>query len=327
MNLFDELCTHLNVKPDGHGEAWADCPQCGKPRKDKKFSFNERGAHCFVCNYSANLNALADKVGLKDQRPYTPPQRAQETPHAPRAWQADAELIVSSCESDPRIASVLERTGKPLKSETIAANRLGVGAFPGGLWFAGKWEDVAKLGKPRFVDENNTPHWVCTHDRLIVPIFDAAFVITGFRCRAFQCDCTKWLSPGGSVLQLYNVHAVRRGQPVVIVENPIDALLITERWYPAVATFGVSIWKDDYTAQLTALSPEIIISAYDNDAPGYTTDRRIIAAWIRQHKCAPPLNGLKLANRLCEAGLPAKPYVWPVGTPAKYDIGQMLNAA
>ncbi len=309
-NLFDELCTHLHVKPDGHGEAWADCPQCGKPRKDKKFSFNDRGAHCFVCNYSAGLNALADKVGLKDQRPYTPPQRAQETPHAPRAWQADAELITASCESDPRVSDVLKRTGKPLQQATIKANRLGVGVFPGGLWFS---------------RDGQMQH--CTHDRLIVPIFDTTGSITGFRCRAFQCDCTKWLSPGGTVLQLYNVNAVRKGQPVVIVENPIDALLITERWYPAVATFGVTIWKDDYTEALKALSPEIIISAFDNDAPGYTTDRAIIAAWIRQHKSAPPLNGLRLANRLCEAGLAAKPYVWPIGTPAKYDIGQMLATA
>ena len=309
MNLFDELCRHLNITPDRNGEAWTDCPQCGKPRKAKKFSFNERGAHCFVCNYSAGLNAFADKVGLKDQRPYTPPAVAAETPARPRAWQSDAELIVSSCESDPRVASVLARTGKPLKPATITAHRLGVGVFPGGLWFS---------------RDGHLQH--CAHDRLIVPIVDAAGAITGFRCRAFQCDCTKWLSPGGTVLQLYNVRAVLKGQPVVIVENPIDALLITERWYPAVATFGVSVWKDEYTAQLTALSPEIIISAYDNDAPGYTTDRAIIAEWVRAHKCPPPLNGLKLANRLREAGLPAKPYVWPQGTPAKYDIGQLLAA-
>ncbi len=37
-DLFDELCNHLRIKPDSHGEAWTDCPQCGKPRKDKKFS-------------------------------------------------------------------------------------------------------------------------------------------------------------------------------------------------------------------------------------------------------------------------------------------------
>lgn len=310
MTLFSDLYQYLHTQPDSHGEAWSDCPNCGKPRKEKKFSFSERGAHCFVCNYSATLTALADKVGLKDNRPYTPPAPRNETPDKPRAWQADAELIVASCESDPRVADVLERTGKPLKSETITSNRLGVGVFPGGLWF-----------------ERDGRMIHCTHDRLIVPIFDASNTITGFRCRAFACDCTKWLSPGGTVLQLYNVRAVRKGHPVVIVENPIDALMITERWYPAVATFGVSVWKDEYTEQLKALCPEIIISAFDNDAPGYTTDRRIIAEWIRKHKSAPPLNGLHLANRLLESGLKARPYVWPAGTPAKYDIGQLLAAS
>jgi hypothetical protein len=306
--LFSALTTYVNRTPNRKGEVYIPCPQCGKPKAH--FSFGPRGAHCFLCGYSPSLSALAEKLGMHDTRPTSAPAYMPPAPK-PRPWQARASELAISFSAAP-LAAQKWQAYKPLLVPTIRAHKLGYGVFPGGLHHA--------AGR-------------CDHPRLIVPIFDGEDVI-GFRCRAVECQCPKWLSPGGSKLALYNLASVQPAQPVAILENPIDALLCGDHWHmAAVATFGVSIWNDGYTAALKAAQPSAVIIGFDNDVPGQTRNPAIIAAWKtrRRARHLPDdetafLSGIKLATRLRAAGIPAIIYEWPLTAPEKADIGSLFHA-
>lgn len=309
-DLFAALCAHVAKHPNRKGEVYLPCPNCGKPKAH--FSFSARGTHCFLCGYSPSLPALAEKLGLHDTRPTSAPAYVPP-PLKPRPWQARARELAISFAASP-LAISKWRAYKPLEVATIRLHQLGWGVFPG----------------LKFESEHG---WqVCPHPRLIVPLFDGEHVV-GFRCRAVECQCPKWLSPGGSKLALYNAAAIRAGEPLAIIENPADALLVGDHWrMAAVATLGVSIWNDAYTALLMARRPSDIIIGYDNDVPGQTTNPAIIARWraARRARGLPDdetafLNGFKLANRLCAAGLPVQVYQWPDTAPEKADIGSLFT--
>jgi hypothetical protein len=148
---------------------------------------------------------------------------------------------------------------KPLPADVIARRRLGLGVFPGGLAYKqdGEWQR-------------------CEHRRLIVPLFSGRDAVAGFRCRAFECGCKKWLSPGGTEMVLFNAAHIRRGQPVTVLENPIDALLVHYKWgEAAVATMGVTIWKPRYTEHVRQAGPSVTIFGFDatGDAPAWNERR------------------------------------------------------
>jgi hypothetical protein len=305
--LFSALTSHVHKTPNKKGEVYIPCPNCGKPKAH--FSFGPRGAHCFLCGYSPSLSALAEKLGLHDTRPTSAPAYMPPAPK-PRPWQARASELAISFAAAP-LAVQRWQAYKPLLVPTIRLHMLGYGVFPGGLHHA--------AGR-------------CDHPRLIVPLLSDGAVV-GFRCRAVECSCPKWLSPGGSKLALFNADAITAGAPLAIVENPADALLIGDHWQmAAVATLGVSVWNDDYTALLVGHRPSGVIIGFDNDVPGQTRNPAIIAAWKarRRARNLPDdetafLSGIKLANRLRAAGLPAIIYDWPLTAPEKADIGSLFT--
>lgn len=280
--LFDQLAGFLGTRIDGQGWAQgAACPNCGKARQH--FAFHRDGrVRCFACGYPFNLEKVAAMVGVDTGREYTAPVYVPPAP-APRPWQARAGVIAESLAQTPGTAQAWQRY-KPLPADVIASRRLGYGVFPGGLW-------SHRTGR-------------CEHPRLIVPIYREGRV-TGFRCRAAECACDKWLSPGGSKLWLYEIERAHTGRELWVVENPIDALLLQARGYAAAATFGASIWNDEYTAAVVAARPVQVIVAGDNDEAGRMMNERITRA-------------LRVAH------VPAEAYPWPAGTPEHYDIGQLL---
>lgn len=279
-DLVDRIADHTRAQPDRQGEVWLACPFCGKGQRH--FSVSAKGANCFVCG-PHSLRAVADALGVDTDRAYIAPARPEPAPRPPRPWQARAAEIAASLMHTPGCAQAWAAY-KPLPADLAASRQLGYGIFPGGLW-------SQKTGR-------------CEHPRLIVPIRRAGQV-TGFRCRAVACQCDKWLSPGGSKLWLYDIENAEPGADLWVVENPIDALQLRARGYPAVATFGASIWNDDYTAAVVERQPRQVVVAGDNDAAGRGLNERVTRA-------------------LTAAGIPCAAFPWPAGAPDGYDIGQML---
>jgi hypothetical protein len=295
--LFADLCQHVRKLPDHKGEVWMTCPNCGKPRKH--FSFSERGANCFACGWQPPLSVLAQKLGLPDNRPYIEPKPLS----VPGLYRQNTEhftAIASRCAFRGDVVARWQ-SYKPLSEKTIRDRNLGVGIVPG----------------------------TCPHERLVVPLYEQGKVV-GIRARALSCQCKKWLSPSGSILPLYNAEALSRGQVVVIVENPVDALLVQERWgYIAIATMGATIWKDGWTPLLKAAQPELALVAFDHDLPGNGAQsaneyRQMVAEWKAKHPNAPRIPdsaGPKRMAAFIQAKIPSQLFKWPEG--AK-DFGELL---
>ena len=294
LALFNALAQHVGVDPDRDGEVWLACPNCGK--KSKHFSFSVRGAKCFACGFKATLAALADKVGLPDRRPYAAPVEAAAPPKPPKPWQARALELALNYAQAPGAAQAWHAY-KRLSLETRVLHMLGLGVLPA---------------------------CACRHPRLIVPLFRGADV-TGFRGRRINCNCEqKWISPAGTKLTLYNAESIRPGEPVVIVENPVDALLIGERLGKvAVATLGVTIWGDGYFDQVRPASK--ILIAFDNDVAGNLHTPAAIAAYQATHQGhLPALGGPTLYNKFVDAKFTnMKLFDW-AGYPEGADWGDIL---
>jgi hypothetical protein len=192
---------------------------------------------------------------------------------------ARPDVLLERYENHPRRFEAWQ-AHKPVSVETIRRKRLGMGVLPASR---------------------------CKHERLIVPILDGTMLV-GLRGRAIACSCGKWLVAGGTTLEmlpLYNQEALQPGCVVWIVENPVDALLLTERTpYAGVATYSVSYWRQAWTETLQAAQPELMIVAYDNDDPGRK-------------------NGIRLANTLLAAGLQVTLFDWGQAV-YKADIGSLL---
>lgn len=297
--LFRDLVHHTHAVMDRHGEAHLACPECGhesSPR-DPHCSFNDRGWHCFSCGAGGSLSGLAEKIGM-ETRPYNAPVRIQKAPGRPAAWIAHAEHLCDQYQAHSA-SWRLWQAYKPVPVGVYNAQRLGVGVLP-----ASK----------------------CPHERLIVPIIDGTEIV-GFRGRAIDCDCGKWLAPGGtriSLYPLYNEPALHVGAIVWIVENPIDALLV--RPYTGVAIYSVSYWEDRWEKALLASRPGLVVVALDNDLVGNGGAARrgeFMQNWLEKHPRVPDPAGIKIANRLLINHINVVIYDW--GSAAyKADIGSLI---
>jgi hypothetical protein len=330
--LFNRLVSHLHA--DVHkrnGVTWAEttCPACGKePKKGQvHFSFSDDGrAKCLVCGQGYNLLQLSRVVGIDDDRPYIPPapsQKIKSHPNTP-TWIEHAEEILDTYTTHPDLYDLWAQY-KPLSDDLIRAYRLGVGVLP---QYSSR----------------------CQHERLIVPLISGG-EIRGFRGRSLGCDCGKWLSAstnpdwtkflfnGACLVQDqatarernlgYSNSGYARGEALLIVENPADAILAEQKlgvW--AVATLGVTIWRDDWTQSLIECKPSSIVVGYDKDLAGNSRTPQMEREWLAKNpkaKVIPIPNGVRLVNHLLKAGLPASLFRWPKTAPPKCDIGYVLS--
>lgn len=305
-NVLRALVGHTRPAADRrHGEYHIACPACGHASspKDPHCSFGPKGWHCFSCGAGGSLTHLAGLVGL-DAGEYTPPAPARDPERRdPARWLAYASELAMNYAAHPR-AWELWQSYKPVSQAAFRANALGVGVLP---------------------------YSKCRHERLIVPIYDGGQIV-GLRGRSLGCDCGKWLAPGGTLIELYplyNQAALGMNQVVWIGENPVDALLLSERTpYAGVATYSVSYWYERWTAALIAARPELVVVAYDNDLPGNGGAARrqeFERAWLSSHHQLTLSAGPKLVNTLRRAGLPAVLYDWQ-DAPHKSDIGTVIMA-
>ena len=338
--LFDVLCSMLGARADRRGEVDWECPFCGKPVKPghRHFSFSERGGYCMVCGEGKGLRYLGklllgprwDDVPGEDWRKVRAPVRqAPRTPRPDRRYKImdhEPTAILEDYRQSERSHALWFDYAPALTRETILRAGLTAGALP------------------RYSSR-------CTHIRLMVPLEIRGGSVVGFRARSITCDCGKWLGPGGNPSKfLYNgerisppgsFHANRPDDPVYfrrqdageqlrsrqtlfVVENPVDALLLEQSDWAAVATLGVSNWDDEWTQAILGSDVGRVVVLFDNDAPGNGGGARGRLEWAEKHKGPPPLNGVKLANRLLASGVQARVFDWehaPIGT----DVGDMLR--
>lgn len=311
--LFDQLCAELGAAPDRKGEVWVDCPSCGKGKKH--FSFNARTGHCFSCDYRGSLRQIADLLGAVVARPAPRVQRPAAPPR-PDFWQAEpGRWLDRYCAAHDR----LERWQgyKPLSIDSIAGYRLGVGKLP--MW-----------------SEQRRAWYEWPHRRLIVPLWGEGPRIVGFYGRAFepQDQGPKWLGASGTdKSHLFLAGTLAPGCTVVIVENYVDAILACQAAPAATyAACGGATWREPWTQQIAAARPAHVLVWLDNDMAGCPNAATYVAmrqAWLAAHpgKTPPEPRGPQIANDLLAAGLRTHVYAWPTGTPAKADIGSVLQGA
>jgi len=311
--LLDRIIdfTHAEVmRVGGRTEYIIPCPGCGKQstKRNIHFSFNERGGYCFVCGYKCGLTKLAEDVGMKDgasyeAKPYVEKPKRQTEIH-------DFDDLATVYHNAPMVYTKWNQY-KPITMDLIYKYQLGVGVLP--------------LSS-------------CKHERLVMPIKYNGKVI-GFRGRAIDCDCKKWMQSSGltlDMLPLYNSEHIMPGDAVIIVENAIDAILVStcSSFFgtgkcTGVATFSTSYWKDDWTKILVKAKPAGIVVAYDNDLPGNgggANREKMIAERKKEHSDkVPQSRGILLVNKLIAAGLRAMLFWWG-DSPAKSDIGELIKA-
>jgi len=300
-DLLTELIQKTHAVKDRGGEFHLACPSCGHESspKDPHCSFSQNGWHCFSCGSGGSLNALGKLLSVDNFDTVSLPRIDTKAPQKPAQWLTGA-LAQRFAEHPRRLE--LWNAYKPRSEATIDRMQLGVGVLP---------------------------YSRCKHERLIVPVWNGPQLV-GLRGRQLDCDCGKWLASAGwsiDLAPLYNSDALSIGQVIWIVENPVDALMLSERTeYAGVATYSVSYWTEAWTNRLIEAQPELVIVAYDNDLPGNGGAARraeFEREWLKTHQVLPPSGGVKVVNRLLEAGLPATLYDWG-NAPHKSDIGNLL---
>ncbi len=322
-DLFERLAQKLGIEPRSDGELHVECPNCGKPPKPGQTHFSiyrrdgESFGHCFVCGFSAGPQKLA-KLYLDGETPAptSRPKRKQSASTPKRYWwqdhPSDTLARMTRLSVDERLAHW--QRYKPITRAMVERYQLGYGTLPLMESWRGGFRPASK----------------CTHDRLLVPLFEDGHLV-GVRGRAIDCDCGKWLSPAGNKAVLYNAEALTPGCTVVIVENAIDALLLTHVTAPhiiGVATLSVSYllprgdtWtRPGWIAQLHAARPKGILVWYDNHRPGNGNGKR---EWLAEHKTDIMPNGVKLVNGLLREGFDARLYDWKGGEHGQ-DVGDII---
>lgn len=285
-----------------------DCPNCDKAPKGKAsyghFSFNGKGGHCFACGYNCSLAGLYQHVTGSTYRA-TPESSVLSHPAQPeqglRSWQKSPEKYLA------RYTAAADRVTfwqayRPLTLATIAAYQLGVGILPS---------------------------CACKHKRLILPLFENGKIV-GFRGRAVECDCDKWLQAAGSKTMLFGADKLRPGCTAVVIESPADCVYGSQEepdYVIMASTCGVRTWEDEWTALLKQCKQVLIW--FDNDLagdPNKETLDRLTAEWKAAHQKGKPPQpfGPMLQARLRKAGILAGRNTWPDGTPDKADFGWKL---
>ena len=237
------------------------CPFCGADNeKHLRASFgqvfpgNNWGYHCFACSRSCSLFHLANLLNVT---PNDDPIERQIKPLAPPeypSWYSGRQSLQSAYASIPERYQAWERY-KGVSQAMVDRYALGYGVLPGDKGFSHS----------------------CSHWRLITPILDVTGEVVWFRGRSIHCECAKWHSASLRDYHMASIgaalpqsHYAKRGADYLfITENYVDAGMINmSSRYSAVATLSTSYWLPLWTEQLAALSPSLVIVAYDADLSG-----------------------------------------------------------
>lgn len=346
-NLLDALLDRLGARLDSHGRAHTDCPRCGAPPARRSgarayhfylyhLSGGAFGASCWVCGGEwpgfKGLRELASLINLGGE--YTPPTPRPKIDRTPPPWARtdDALEHYQKAQEARKERYALWNAYKPLSLATINRAMLGVGRVP--LW--------AEPDK-----KHPQGYWYQSQPRLLVPLVEGGRMI-GIRGRALAPD-TGWITGNGTPSILYGLEDLRSGCDLIICENMIDRLLVEqESGCCALApTHGVAVLrrlKPEWLAAIVRARPRQVLIWLDHDLAGNGSrhhQREMVERWragILERRAADPERyvgvpmpaneptptGPLLANQLLDAGLRARLYDWPRGTPFGSDLGSVL---
>jgi hypothetical protein len=315
-NLFSEI--HVILRGEKNARGWydADCPYCGKEAKPRQTHFGYRpddgtgngGFHCWVCGASGGLRALADRLNVRSDEPYTPARRESPPPKPIARWRQNPDRLLDGYLHHPDRYRLWAQH-KPLRPETVDRFGFGVGCLPRQNEM-GEWE----MGK--------TP-------RLIVPLWQGDQLMA-LRGRAMRAEIEpKWISATGSVMVPWGLGSVTPGAIVWLCENYVDAAwLMQERpEWQGVGLGGVSTWKEEHGRILARAKPRLVVVALDNDLPGQAQGelrRRLESEWNTDPKHRgqppPPSNGVRIVKQLRQMGVHSEMFQWPDDAPAKAGV-------
>lgn len=284
--LRDKLLIDTRRWPDYRGQYHATCPYCGKSpqagqthfsifpnRRDGGYSFK-----CFVCGTGGHIDKLLRHIGVNAQFVSGMPEAKEwEPPYWTK--QQDRLLTAYSARSD---RFDLWQSHKPLKRASIQSWNLGVGYLPNQRTL-----------------------------RLIVPYFENGMLVA-LKGRSIDGAAPKWAYAKGSKTGLlFGIDRVEIGGKVVICENLVDSILITQDC-PGITgvAIGGSGWSRSWTKQLMEKRPSAVVVWLDQDTSS--------AGQIRKHE-------VDIATQLADAGINVYLHRWPAGTPDKFDIGEALQ--
>lgn len=290
--LLGLIYDHLGGVPDSRGNYSVECPKCGKG--DKHFAYSEKGAHCFVCGYSASLWSLARDLGALEAngppglpRRSRPPARAPKTSPEP-GWYGATDWERYSPKPSP--AALAYYHSRSIDNDSIARWHLGFGYLPG-----------IPAG--------------CAHPRYILPVFEAGRLVAlkGRRLDGTECEQMghpKWLSAAGSRTVLFNADGLREGATVVVTAAPYNAIKAMQRYPAAVAVApsqGEGTWRADWTERIARARPSYVVVWYDADDAGKA-------------------GAAKVERSLKASGLKVQVYPRPTGLPKGTDLSDDIDA-
>ncbi len=348
--LFDRLRQHYPEREEQtrQGVTWVHvpCPSCGKEstRRNVHFSFSSTGkAKCFSCGYGANLKQLAAKLEILDE-PAPAPLPVRKAPEPRRyRWMDELPVYFQRYRAHPWVYEAWEGY-RGLSPAVVDRYGLGVGVFPP---YSSNCQHL-RLTVPMLQD--GAP--VAFRGRAVTDCGHAKWLTTAMGGRPPLLYNGAILLPEHerSMAANYDVtdsdSAYVRGRVLVVVENPVDCLLFDSAGVSAVATLGVTMWTQErpWTTLLKLARPQKVLILYDHDLAGNgaanaaeyqaMTERwreHQRQTWRKTHdtewtETQPPTpNGVRLANLLNEAGVPAVCFRWPSSAPEKADPGWLIE--
>lgn len=207
---------------------------------------SETGAHiCFSCGYKGNIYTLVSDIRGVDYQ--------------------DAREYVNNKEDMPidilmRRIKELPEYVQPVESIPMSEARLAV------------YTDVPDIElKKRFLTRDAVNScgvlWDAKNEAWILPIRDSeTFALIGWQEKGARGRFFKNQPAGVKKSKtVFNVQRISEGQPLLVVESPLDAVRLVGLGFNAIATYGAIINEDQVKIMRRTNK---VIAAFDNDQAG-----------------------------------------------------------
>jgi hypothetical protein len=244
--IFKKLGKQFNPKSDRY---WLG--QCLNPKhQDNRPSMRVDARHphhykCWSCGFTGNLISMAQEMGIEIDKTFSLPEHISKAPILPNLDQ----LSLQEWEGDYR----------------------GLSADHWRYFGAKKWLDY------RWDAEQNK--WDLQAERLWLPIYMNNVLLSYTGRRLDDSDFIRYKNFEGTFTSelLYPYDMIQPGQPIVLVEGPLDAIKFNLFQIPALCIFGVSNWSTYKLRLLLQKAPSTTWLCMDGDDRGQEAQRMLKA--------------------------------------------------